>query len=98
MKAQRLPTNQCHSSVQQIFLWHYQDVLKTMYTESRRNVHELLKEMPAHPRQQVMPNTKHKVQITEKFVESLQNPDFFCNATQIHAMTFDGVNNALNLR
>ena len=67
-----------------------------MYTESRRNVHEHLKEMPAYPRQQVMPNTKHKVQITVKFVE--RNPDFFCNATQIHAMTFDGVNNALNLR
>ena len=43
-----------------------------------------------------MKNTKHKVQITVKFVE--RNPDFFCNATQIHAMTFDGVNNALNLR
>jgi len=61
-------------------------------------VHELLKEMPAHPRQQVMPNTKHKDQITEKFVESLQIPDFFCYfLLQIPAMTFDGVNNALNL-
>jgi hypothetical protein len=68
------------------------------YTRLQRagssNVHKLVKEMPAPARQQVLSNTKSKVQLNAMLVESLLNSDFFFNATQTHSMTLAGVNDA----